>query len=496
MEAFIILVLILLLLWSLYYLFRRDRLPPGPISLPGVGSWFFVKEIRRKRPHIALLDASKKYGDVFSFRMGSQLIVALNGYDVINEALVKQAHVFSDRPNHLPSVQNIMKDGGGIILQGYGQKWKALRKFTLQTLRDLGVGKMSIRERIAIEIEAAANVFRATKGEPFDISEILQKMIGNIIYGIIFGKRYEFNDPDFEIIRRMCDTVVAGQGLSNPANFFPRWVTKLIAKKANKEIEIRINIVRDIKNFILNQIQEHEDTFDEKNIRDFLDLYIQVSRDAKDGTDEHPITKENMLRIILELFIVGVETTSTALTWGFLFLSEYPEIQERCRREIDENVGDKIIEYSDRLKLPYVKATVIEILRLSNASPLGAPHCTAEETTFRGYRIPKRTLIMNNIYSATLDPKHWENPTQFNPERFIDSEGNYKENEAFIPFSCGPRICLGETFAKMEVFLVMSSLLQEFTFEKENANVKHSMKPKPHQVTNAPIPFKLRINQR
>lgn len=477
-------------------MFKRDRLPPGPISFPGVGSWFFVKEIRRKRPHVALLDASKRYGDVFSFRMGSQLIVALNGYDVINEALVKQAHVFSDRPNHLPAVRNIMKDGGGIIFQGYGEKWKALRRFTLQTLRDLGVGRTSIGERITTEIEAAAAVFRATKGEPFDISEILQKMIGNIIYGIIFGKRYEFDDPDFEIIRRMCDTVVAGQGLSNPANFFPRWVTKLIAKKANKEIEIRINIIRDIKKYILTQIQEHEDTFDEENIRDFLDLYIQVSKEAKNGNAENPVTKENMLRIILELFIVGVETTSTALAWGFLFMSEYPEVQEKCRREIDENVGDKIIEYADRHKLVYVKATVIEILRLSNASPLGAPHCTAEETMFRGYKIPKRTLIMNNLYSATLDPKHWENPTCFKPERFINSEGKFKENEAFIPFSCGPRICLGETFAKMEVFLVLSNLLHEFTFEKENANVKHSMKPKPHQVTNAPMAYKLRIHER
>lgn len=496
MDVLIILTLILVTLISWYFISKQRRLPPGPLTFPIVGSLFFLKEIRRKRPHVAILNASKKYGDVFSFRMGSQLIVALNGYDAISEALVKQADVFSDRPNHLPSLRNIMKDGGGIIFQSYGEKWKAVRRFTLQTLRDLGVGKTSIAERINIEKEAAADVFRAMNGEPFDISEILQKMIGNIIYGIIFGKRYDFDDPDFDIIRRMCNTVVGGQGVSNPANFFPSWVTKIFAKKANKEIEERINIIRDIKEYILTQIQEHEDTFDEDNIGDFLDLYIQLSRQTKDAKDENPITKDNMLRIILELFIVGVETTATSLSWGFLFLSEYPDIQRKCQLEIDANIGGKIVEYADKQKLPYVYATVMETLRLSNASPLGAPHCTAEDTVFRGYRIPKRTLIMNNIYSATLDPTHWDKPAQFDPDRFLDEEGNYKENEALIPFSTGPRICLGETFAKMEVFLVMCMFLQEFTFEKENINVRHSMAPKPNQVTNSPMAYKLRILQR
>lgn len=496
MDVFFVLVILFLFFASLRFIFTSGRLPPGPLCFPFVGSVLFLRRLRRKRTHIALLEAAKKYGNVFSFKMGSQLIVALNGYDAINEALVKNADVFSDRPNHLPALKNIMKDGGGILFQSYNEKWKALRRFTLHTLRDFGVGKTSIEEKVIIEIEAAASIFKETNGEPMDISPILQKMVGNVIYGIIFGNRYDFGDPDFEMIRRMCDTVVGGQGLANPANFFPRWITKLIARKANEEIQTRIDIIRDIKQYIFKQIQEHEDTFDEHNIRDFLDLYIQVTRDTELSEGDAFITKSNMLRIILELFIVGVETTATALSWGFLFMSEHPDIQQKCQQEIEDNLGDKLITYSDRKKLTYVTATVREILRLSNASPLGAPHCTSKDIVFMGYHIPKRTVIMNNIYSATLDPSHWNDPYKFNPDRFIDSSGSLIEKDALIPFSVGPRVCLGEPLAKLEIFLVLTNLLQRFSFQKVDKTISYSMKPKPNQVTNAPLAYKLRIIDR
>lgn len=495
MDIVSVLVILVALLASWLLLSSYRRLPPGPLCLPVVGSFFFLRQLRRKRTHVALLEATKKYGNVFSFKMGSQLIVALNGYDTINEALVKQAEVFSDRPNHLPALKNIMKDGGGILFQSYNQKWKALRRFTLQTLREFGVGKTSIEEKVLCEIEAVVDVFKKTNGEPLDISPILQKMVGNVIYGVIFGKRYDFDDPDFDIIRRMCNTVVAGQGLANPANFFPKWVTKLLARKANEEIQTRIDIIRDIKQYIFKQIQEHEDTFDNDDIRDFLDLYIRLTRDPNVGEDDL-ITKENMLRIILELFIVGVETTATALSWAFLFLAENPDVQQKCQQEIDDILGDKLIKFSDKGKLAYVNATIMEVLRLGNASPLGAPHCTAKETEFLGYKIPKRTLIMNNIYSATLDPRHWKHPMRFDPERFISSCGKLIENEALIPFSVGPRMCLGEPLAKMEIFLALTNLLQRFSFQKENIAVMHSMAPRPNQLTNAPMPYKLRINER
>lgn len=219
-----------------------------------------------------------------------------------------------------------------------------------------------------------------------------------------------------------------------------------------------------------------------------------MSRDSKEKTAE-VFTKDSMLRVILELFIAGTETTYNTLDWAFLFMSENPDIQAKCHQEIKDTVGDKHIQYSDRKYLTYVDATISEIQRHANVVPMAVPHCASEDTTLLGYRIPKRTIIMPSLYSANMDPNHWADPYMFKPERFIDFKGKLIKNEVLMPFSVGPRVCLGEPLARMELFLVFSYMLQRFTFERENANVKHSMEVKQNQVTRAPLPYKLRVKR-
>ena len=496
MDVVFILVFVLVFLCSFLVLTKPKGLPPGPLTLPVVGSYFFLKELRKKRAHLSFFDASKIYGKIYSFRIGFQLIVVLHGYDAIHQALVKQSDVFSDRPNFLPAFQRVLAETGrGIIFQGYNHQWKTLRRFTLQTLRDFGVGKSSIEEKIAYEINAATKVLECSAGKPFEISPVLQKVIGNVIYGIVFGKRFDFDDPDFDIIRRMSNIAVSGQGATSVSNFFPLWVSWIFARKSHNEAVFRRKNFDNIRAFIDEQIKQHEESYDENNIRDFVDLYIQVSRDSKEETAE-VFTKGSMLRVILELFIAGAETTYNTLDWAFLFMSENPDIQAKCVQEIKDTVGDKSIQYSDRISLTYVEATISEVQRHANVAPLAVQHCASEDTTLMGYHIPKRTIIMPSLYSANMDPNYWKDPYQFRPERLIDSKGKLIKNEALIPFSTGPRVCLGEPLARMELFLVFANMLQRFEFERENANVKHSMDLKPNQVTSAPYPYKLRANKR
>ena len=109
-----------------------------------------------------------------------------------------------------------------------------------------------------------------------------------------------------------------------------------------------------------------------------------MSRDNKDDV----FTKGNMRQIILELFIAGTETTYTTLDWAFLFMAEYPEIQKKCQIEIEEAVGDKQIEYANRINLKYVDAVLTEIQRHANVAPLGVLHSASSDTTLMGYHIP------------------------------------------------------------------------------------------------------------
>lgn len=196
------------------------------------------------------------------------------------------------------------------------------------------------------------------------------------------------------------------------------------------------------------------------------------------------------------MFLAGSETTASTLDWAFLFMSENPDIQDKCHREIDAKVGAKVIEYNDRAKLQYIDATISEVLRHANIVPLALPHCTKEDTILLGYHIPKETVITPCLYSASMDLKYWKEPQKFNPDRFLNDNGEKITHEALIPFSTGPRTCLGEPLARMELFLIFANLLQRFTFTRENTNIKHSMASKPNQHTIAPYPYRIRIKRR
>ena len=125
----------------------------------------------------------------------------------------------------------------------------------------------------------------------------------------------------------------------------------------------------DIRKYVNNEIKTHEETYDGNNIRDFVDLYIQATREPTEG-ERDVITCGVAFRIILELFISGSETTYIVLDWAFLFMSEYPDTQKKCYNEITQTVGDRYIKYADRTKMNYVEATLSEILRLANVSAL------------------------------------------------------------------------------------------------------------------------------
>ena len=344
-----------------------------------------------------------------------------------------------------------------------------------------------------VEVDAASQVIEKTRGHPFVISPILQNVAGNVIHGIVFGKRYNYDDPDFDIVRSMSSTFVSAQGVTSLGLFFPIWVTWLLSLKEGKKAQIRQQTLKNIQEFILVQVKEHEESYDENIIRDFVDLYINVTRDSTEET----FSKTNICRIILELFVAGSETTYNTLDWAFLCMVEHPEIQRKFQQEIAETVGNRSINYADRVDLSYIDATITEVQRYASIVPLSLQHCTSKDTTLMGYHIPKNTVILPSLYSANMDPNYWKEPTKFKPDRFLDSKGKLVKKKALMPFSVGPRTCLGEPLARMELFLVFANLLQKFTFERECDDVRHVIEPKPSDhLVSSPCPFKIRVKKR
>ncbi|NWI57495.1 CP2K1 protein, partial [Calyptomena viridis] len=137
----------------------------------------------------------------------------------------------------------------------------------------------------------------------------------------------------------------------------------------------------------------------------------------------------------------------------------------KVQKELDAVLGpSKLICYEDRRKLPYTNAVVHEIQRFSNIISVGMPRVCVRNTTLLGFPLKKGTIVLPNIASSLYDPEQWKTPRQFNPGHFLDKDGNFVSQEAFLPFSIGHRVCLGEHLARTELFIFFANLLRAFTF--------------------------------
>jgi len=484
-----VLIFTVTLLVGLYLRYGRRQYPPGPGFVPFIGStlWFIRLRKDKKRLGRAIYAESKKCGSrVIRLAVGDKTVIFIHGYDLIHELFVKQSTLYSKRPPYLPSNKYVTREGRGIVWQS-GHAWKILRKFTLQSLRDFGLGKTSLEQNVFDEVEAATDYLKDTAGKPADFRAISSMMIANVIYRIVFGKRFDYKDEEFHEVIEHLDGLFKTNALA-AADRTPAFIKKFVNPQQVREAKEREQIFEWIRRHVYAQIDQHEATYEDETVRDFIDLYIA---EKKSEENKDIFSVGNIFRIILDLFIAGSETTSNTINWAILYMIEYPDCQRRCQEEIAEQLGNKPISWADRGKLPFVEATLLEIQRMANIAELSLPHTNDEDTYIDGYFIPKHCIVQANLFSSNMDPKHWDEPQLFNPDRFIE-QGKLKKNPALIPFSIGPRVCLGESLARLELFLIFSNLIQRFNFKREHAGVANSFESRHDQATGAPLDYMAR----
>ncbi|KAM9292163.1 uncharacterized protein RDI95_004276 [Morus bassanus] len=457
-------------------------LPPGPRPLPLIGN---LNVVDLKKPFQSLTELSKIYGNVFTVHFGPRKAVVLAGYETIKDALLNHAEEFGERAE-IPIFRK-MTQGNGIAFS-HGELWKTMRRFTLSTLRDFGMGKRTIEIRILEEVNSLITYFESYHGKPFDTKMILNNAVSNVICSILFGERFEYDDPVFLTLLKLLNenTKLLGSPGVLLYNFYPSLGFLSGASKTVLQNVSELNV------FLQKLFQEHKEEFNENNLTGFVDAFLM--KQQQESKKPHTMFNNgNLLFSTLDLFAAGTETTSTTVRWGLLLMMKYPEIQRKIQEEMNHVIEPgELPKLKDRKKMPYTDAVIHEIQRFANIVPMGVSRSTPTDVNFQGYVIPKGTEIIPLLTSALNDELHWKTPYQFNPSHFLDADGNFIRREAFIPFSIGRRACVGEGLAKMELFLFFAGLLRKFVFQTPpgvdtsdldlTADVGFTLNPMPHLV--------------
>ncbi|XP_029005204.1 cytochrome P450 2J2-like isoform X2 [Betta splendens] len=401
---------------------------------------------------------AQEHGPVFSLRIGSKRMVFVSGYKMVKEALLNRLDSFNDRPV-FPLLHVVFKGLGLSLSNGY--LWKKQRKFANTHLRYFEEGQKSLEKYIEVESNFICEAFKDEQGQPFNPHYTINSAVSNVISCVVFGHRFEYSDPTYRKILELDSEifVLAGAFQTQLYDVFPGLMKYL----PGPHHTVLANYAKIIK-FLSNQIQRHQEAWNPDNPRDYIDVYLS-EMDKKKSDPKAGFNIENLQICTIDLIEAGTETTATTLRWGLVFMMNYPHIQEKVQAEIDRVIGQsRQPTMADRSNLPYTDAVIHEVQRVGNIAPLGFPRMASKDTTLGGYFIPKGTSTTTILSSVLNDKNEWETPDSFNPEHFLDSNGQFRRREAFFPFSAGTRVCLGENLAKMELFLFFTSLLQRFTF--------------------------------
>ncbi|XP_077654894.1 cytochrome P450 2C9-like isoform X4 [Urocitellus parryii] len=406
MDLVVVLVLSLscILLLSLWrQRSGRGRLPPGPMPLPILGN---ILQIDAKNISESLTNLSKVYGPVFTVYLGLRPTVVLHGYEAVKEALIDHGEVFSGR------------------------------------------GSFPVGDR-------------ASKGlaSPCDPTFLLGCAPCNVICSIVFHNRFDYKDKDFlNLMRKINENV---QIMSSPwiqvCNNFPALIDYFPG--SHKTV---LKNYCDLKQHFLKKIKEHQESLDMNNPRDFMDCFL-IKMEEEKGNQQTEFTTEALINIVNDLLGAGTETTTSTLRYGLLLLMKHPEVTAKVQEEIDHVIGrHRSPCMQDKSNMPYTEAVLHEIQRYIDLVPTNLPHAVTCDIKFRNYFIPKGTTIITSLTSVLHDSKEFPNPEKFDPGHFLDESGKFKKSDYFMPFSTGKRICAGEGLARMELFLFLTTILQNF----------------------------------
>ncbi|CAD6194337.1 unnamed protein product [Caenorhabditis auriculariae] len=472
------------------WIINMAQMPPGPIPIPIFGH---AQLLDINHPEKLLNRYRKLYGDIFTVYLPMPVVV-VTSFKYAYEVAVTNGSSSNGR-SHSFQFTYFTKDavnGDGLILS-QGEKWLKIRAFTHRFLTRTGIygrhGTLTAEiHNQCIQLEK--EFFELSKAKKaVDITHALSVAVANVIQEITIGRRYEYDDPEFRTARDNIKAVV--KLVMSPEMFLvnSNQILQNLPIKYNPALRNYHNAGYDLQEWFRKHLNEHRETRTDGSPRDLMDFLLEKMEE-----DPETFTELAVLLICGDLWTGGMETTTTTLLWGLIYMIRNPEVQKRCHEEIVKVYGVGQPEIDQRKETPYVNACLDEIQRLSNVLPLAIPHTATRHFRLGRYEIEQGTEILIALTSILHDDKLFPSPYDFRPQRFFDEEnGAYMPNRHLVPFGLGPRKCIGQKIAENELYVFFCSLIQNFFFYSDPTEPLPSLNRSEGGITSPPENFLVRI---
>ncbi|XVE64097.1 hypothetical protein DITRI_Ditri07aG0074100 [Diplodiscus trichospermus] len=442
---------------------KLPPLPPGPPGVPILGNLPFIQP----EFHQYVANLSQVYGPIIKLQLGRKVCIIISSPSLAREVLRDHDAIFA---NHDPPAGTIvgMFAGNDILWTANGPEFRKRRKLVVHEImsnrsldncyeiRRREVRKLvkNIYGKVGSSIRVGEEIFQTT----------LSVMISTLWGGSLDGEegsrlRIECRKRAMEFIELV--------GAPNVSDLFPvlaPFDLQGIQSKTKKHVawfyDEFESVIQRTKNGELG-----------KKSHDFLQQMLELQQQGDDHKTS--LSKNEIKAILLDLLLGGIDTISTTTEWAITELMRHPDKMTRLVKELDTVVGnDNIVEESHLSRLLYLQAVIKETLRLHPPVPLLVPHMPSKTCIVAGYTIPKHSRIFFNVWAIQRDPEFWENPLQFEPERFLnesDQKVNYLgHNFQFLPFGSGRRICPGLLMAEKMVAYYLADLMHSFEWKLPN----------------------------
>ncbi|KAL8494529.1 hypothetical protein ACS0TY_025368 [Phlomoides rotata] len=458
LQFFISIFFLLFFLYSLRPTLRRkfQKYPPSPpLSLPLIGHLYLFK----KPLHKTLTKISNKYGPVLLLNFGARPVLVVSSPSAAEECFTKNDVVFANRPKLLAG-KHLGYNYTSLVWASYGDHWRNLRRIASMEI----LSAHRINSFSEIRKNEVQSLVRRLESETrasgiVEMKTALFEAMLNVMMRMIGGKRYYGDESGSVEDRRKFKEIVKEtfelSGATNVADFVPilRWI-------GMDRLENRLKALKEKRDNFMQDLIDERRKMNGKKDKTLIDVLLSLQNDDPDSYSDEII--RGLMQVLLS---AGTDTSVATMEWTMSLLLNNPECLIKAQAEIDTIGHSRMVDDTDLHHLPYLNAIINESFRMYPAGPLLVPHESSADCTVGGYRVPRGTMLLVNLWAIQHDPKWWDEPWEFRPERFIDSKGE-RDGFVLLPFGYGRRGCPGENLAMRVVGLTLASLIQCFEWER------------------------------